>query len=227
MDDHHCGVHCMILYNDHDHDHDHDHNHQDGNSSRRHFGTMALSKSPGVDVSLDACWKSFDDNLSFEMCCPYELFRLRCLTQNGFTSEWGQIKKYYGLISDLLDLTEGKKPHVASLTKNLREWIDWYSQSGDIPRFTIKQVEDACYYLSRMIATLANVKRNGTNLPQRYESLQVLVDKSRVAYHWEHADWGRWGRNLGNWSTHKNSAYCNSFQVVTANAAERSKFLQS
>ena len=165
-------------------------------------------------------------HISHASCKPNKLFLVR-LTQSGYTSEWGQIKKHFGLISDLLDLTGGKKPHVASLTKNLREWIDWYSQSGDIPRFTIKQVEDACYYLSRMIATLANVKRNGTNLPQRYESLRVLVDKSRVADHWENADWGHWGSNLGNWSTHKNSAYCNSLQVVTANAAERSKFLQS
>ena len=151
------------------------------------------------------------------------------MTQSGYTSEWGQIKKHFGLISDLLDLTGGRQPHVASVTQVLRGWIDWYSQSHGIPPFKIKEVEDAAYFLSRMIASLQKVKRERQKMPHGWESLQVLLDKVRLTYHWDHADWD-WeylGSNLGNWSRRENFADCNPCEVVTANAAERSKFLQS
>ena len=178
---------------------------------------------------LKKCWQVFDNNIPHANCKPHSLFYLKYLSKNGYTTEWGQIKRYCHLISDILNLTDGMPPHLASLTQVLRCWIDWYSRSHGIPQFTINEVEKAAYFLSRMIASLGKLKRGRRKMLHGWESLQVLLDKVRVTYHWDHADWDSeyFGSNLGNWSRRENFADCNPCEVVTANAAERSKFLQS
>ena len=136
---------------------------------------LSKTRTKGCPLTTTALKELFELHIPLAACAPKLLFALPRISLSGYTSSWEVLKRYSGLLSDLLEKSLGRTPHRSDIVHALQGWLHDHERE-----WCFTDIERSVLNLRIMIASLANVRRGEGHMPRRWQCLQVLVDKVHI-----------------------------------------------
>lgn len=130
-----------------------------------------------MHVETQEMQEVFDEYITVAKQKPGQLWKLNGITASGLSSDWAGISREQQLMSSLLDKTGGYLIHLMCIRRNLKLWLNNNEKSV---KWTPSDIENSAYGLNVMFRSLRNLKTNARRPPQRFRSLQIIMDKIKV-----------------------------------------------
>ena len=130
-----------------------------------------------MHVETQEMQEVFDEYITVAKQKPGQLWKLNGITASGLSSDWAGISREQQLMSSLLDKTGGYLIHLSCIQRNLKLWLNNNEKSV---KWTPSDIENSAYGLNVMFRSLRNLKTNARRPPQRFRSLQIIMDKIKV-----------------------------------------------
>ena len=132
-----------------------------------------MAQARGVDLPTSVTKNILSDHIPLATCKPTEIWKLTKLTASGQTSDWGTLKKNFGIINALIEAGGGAIPHQKSLHA---EFVAWLAENGIV--WAVKDSERAIAHLRAGMQSLLSLKRtNEGKAPRKFPELQIIIDK--------------------------------------------------
>ena len=130
-----------------------------------------------MHVETQEMQEVFDEYITVAKQKPGQLWKLNGITASGLSSDWAGISREQQLMSSLLDKTGGYLIHLMCIRRNLKLWLNNNEKSV---KWTPSDIENSAYGLNVMFRSLRNLKTNARRPPQRFRSLEIILDKIKV-----------------------------------------------
>ena len=130
-----------------------------------------------MHVDTQEMQEVFDEYITVAKQKPGQLWKLNGITASGLSSDWAGISREQQLMSSLLDNTGGYLIHLSCIQRNLKLWPNNNEKSM---KWTPSDIENSAYGLNVMFRSLRNLKTNARRPPQRFRSLEIILDKIKV-----------------------------------------------
>ena len=130
-----------------------------------------------MHVETQEMQEVFDEYITVAKQKPGQLWKLNGITASGLSSDWAGISREQQLMSSLLDKTGGYLIHAMCIRRNLKLWLNNNEKSV---KWTPSDIENSAYGLNVMFRSLRNLKTNARRPPQRFRSLEIILDKIKV-----------------------------------------------
>ena len=84
---------------------------------------MSCTRTLGVDLDGAAAARCFEDHVPASKLSPRELFRCKLQGAKGLTTDWGQVSRYHGILTELVDAGRGRIAKQASLHRQFVTYL--------------------------------------------------------------------------------------------------------